>query len=95
VSSTVSKELTIESEIIVAKKMEEFALNKFREGIDAVIFGHCHIPLLKEYEIGGQRKTFVTLGDWIKHYSYLCYEDGRFVLSYYKPGLSSKREKSG
>jgi len=95
VSSTVSKELTIESETIVAKKMEKFALNKFHEGIDAVIFGHCHIPLLKEYEIGGQRKTFVTLGDWIKHYSYLCYENGRFTLSYYKPDFSSKGEKSG
>jgi UDP-2,3-diacylglucosamine hydrolase len=94
VSSTVSKELTIESETIIAKKMEEFALNKFHEGIDAIILGHCHIPLLKEYEIGGRRKTFVTLGDWIKHYSYLCYEDGRFTLSYYKPVFSSEGEKS-
>jgi UDP-2,3-diacylglucosamine hydrolase len=83
-SSAVSKELTIESETIIAKKMEAFALNKFHEGIDAVIIGHSHIPLLKEYEIGGRRKTFVTLGDWIKHYSYLCYEDGRFTLSFYK-----------
>ena len=94
VSSTVSKELTIESETIIAKKMEEFALNKFHEGIDAIILGHCHIPLLKEYEIAGRRKTFVTLGDWIKHYSYLCYEDGRFTLSYYKPVFSSEGEKS-
>jgi UDP-2,3-diacylglucosamine hydrolase len=74
--------------------MEAFALNKFHEGIDAIILGHCHIPLLKEYDIGGQRKTFVTLGDWIKHYSYLSYEDGRFTLSYYKPVLSYEGEKS-
>ena len=93
-SSTVSKELTIESETIIARKMEEFALNKFHEGIDAVILGHCHIPLLKEYEIGGRRKTFATLGDWIKHYTYLCYEDGRFTLSQYKPVSSSGGEKS-
>ena len=93
-SSAVSKELTIESEALIAKKMEAFAINKFHEGIDAVIIGHCHIPLLKEYEIGGRRKTFVTLGDWIRHYSYLCYEDGRFTLSYYKPVFSSERGKS-
>ena len=93
-SSAVSKELTIESETIIARKMEAFALNKFHEGIDAVIVGHCHIPLLKEYEIGGRRKTFVTLGDWIRHYSYLCYEDGRFTLSYYKSLSSSKGGKS-
>ena len=94
VSSAVSKELTIESETIIARKMEAFALNKFHEGIDAVIIGHCHIPLLKEYEIVGRRKTFVTLGDWIRHYSYLCYEDGRFTLSYYKSLSSSKGGKS-
>ena len=93
-SSAVSKELTIESETIIAKKMEAFALNKFHEGIDVVIIGHCHVPLLKEYEIGGRRKTFVTLGDWIRHYSYLCYEDGRFTLSYYKPVFSSGGGKS-
>jgi UDP-2,3-diacylglucosamine hydrolase len=93
-SSAVSKELTIESETIIARKMEEFALNKFHEGIDAVILGHCHIPLLKEYEIGGRRKTFVTLGDWIKHYSYLSYEDGRFTLSYYKAVFLSEGNKS-
>ncbi len=89
-SSAVSKELTIQTETIIARKMEAFALNKFHEGIDTVIIGHCHIPLLKEYEIGGRRKTFVTLGDWIRHYSYLCYEDGRFTLSYYKSVLTSK-----
>jgi UDP-2,3-diacylglucosamine hydrolase len=93
-SSAVSKELTIQTETIIAKKMEAFALNKFHEGIDAVIVGHCHIPLLKEYEIGGRKKTFVTLGDWIKHYSYLCYEDGCFTLSYYKSFLTSKGDKT-
>jgi UDP-2,3-diacylglucosamine hydrolase len=93
-SSAVSKELTIESEALIARKMEAFALNKFHEGIDAVIIGHCHVPLLKEYEIEGRRKTFVTLGDWIRHYSYLYYEDGRFTLSYYKPVFSSEGEKS-
>lgn len=84
-SSTMSKELTIESETVIAKKMETFALEKFQEGFDAVILGHCHIPLLKEYAVGSEIKTFVTLGDWIRHYSYLDYEAGRFTLHYYEP----------
>jgi UDP-2,3-diacylglucosamine hydrolase len=83
-SSTVSKELTIEPETVIANKMEAFALEKFQEGFDAVILGHCHIPILKEFEINGRAKTFATLGDWIRYHSYLTYEDGRFTLSTYE-----------
>jgi UDP-2,3-diacylglucosamine hydrolase len=82
-SSTVSKELTMESETVIAEKMEAFALEKFHEGVDVVILGHCHMPLLKEYVIHGRKKTFVTLGDWIRRHSYLSYEDGCFTLSSY------------
>ena len=83
-SSTVSKELTYEPETVIANKMEAFALEKFQEGFDAVILGHCHIPILKEFEINGRAKTFATLGDWIRYHSYLYYEDGRFILSTYE-----------
>jgi UDP-2,3-diacylglucosamine hydrolase len=82
-SSTVSKELSTDSGDYLAKKMESFSMEKFKDGYDAVILGHCHKPLLKEYVIDGRRKTFATLGDWRKHRSYLCYKDGRLTLSYY------------
>ena len=85
ISSYMSKELSTKSEDELAEKMRTFSLEMFKEGFDAVILGHCHKPLLKEYIIEDRRKTFATLGDWIKRYSYLYYEDGRFKLYYYKP----------
>ncbi len=84
-SSTVSKEFSADKADVLAKKMEDFSLKKFQENYDAVILGHCHTPLLKEHVIGGHRKTFVSLGEWRVHYSYLYYEDGRFALSFYNP----------
>lgn len=84
-SSTVSKELSTDKADILAKKMETFSLQKFQENYDAVILGHCHKPLLREHMIEGRRKTFVSLGEWRIHYSYLYYEDGRFTLSRYEP----------
>jgi UDP-2,3-diacylglucosamine hydrolase len=82
-SSSVSKEFTIESQNRLADKMEAFSLKKFEESFDAVILGHCHKPQMKEYAIYGRRRIFVTLGDWVKHHSYLCYDDGNFTLNFY------------
>ena len=84
-SSAMSKELSVESKYLIAGKMEAFALKRLHDDFDAVIFGHCHVPLLKEFDIRGRMKTFVTLGDWIRHFSYLLYEDNRFTLCYFKP----------
>jgi len=81
-SSVVSKELTIESDNRLAKKMEAFSLEKLNEGYDAVILGHCHTPQMKEYVIDGRKRTFATLGDWVRYHSYLYYEDGHFTLKY-------------
>jgi UDP-2,3-diacylglucosamine hydrolase len=84
-SSTVSKELSTASADLLAGKMEVFSLGKFQESYDAVILGHCHKPLLKEYIIEGLKKTFVSVGEWRKDRSYLYYDNGRFTLSYYEP----------
>jgi len=83
-SSIVSKELSKESQNWLATKMEIFSQEKFKEGFDAVIMGHCHKPQIKEYMIDGRRKTFATLGDWVRHHSYLYYENGHFALKYHK-----------
>jgi UDP-2,3-diacylglucosamine hydrolase len=84
ISSNMSKELSPEAGDEIAVKMEVFSLQKFHEGIDAVILGHCHKPMLKEYSVDGKIRIFATLGDWIKHFSYLYYENGQFTLCYFK-----------
>jgi UDP-2,3-diacylglucosamine hydrolase len=84
-SSTASKEMTMEDGDALVKKMLSFASDKLQGDYDAVILGHCHVPSLKHYTVEAKKKTFVTLGDWINHYSFLYYEDNNFFLGYYQP----------
>lgn len=83
-SSVASKEMTIEGGEKIVEKMLSFALNKFQENFDAVIVGHCHKPVLRQYTSAGKKKIFVALGDWIDHYSFLYYEDKKFRMGFYK-----------
>jgi UDP-2,3-diacylglucosamine hydrolase len=79
-SSEISKGISGESQDSLAEVMYRFALGKFQEGYDAVILGHCHKPILREVQSGGRQKTFVALGDWVDHNSYLFYNDGCFIM---------------
>jgi len=83
-TSTASKEMTIEDGDVLVKKLASFALTKFEEDYDAVVLGHSHVPSLNHYTIAGKKRVFVTLGDWITHYSFLYYEDGNFFIRYYR-----------
>lgn len=84
ISSSTSRELYPQKEEELVRKMEAFAMERFHEGFDSVILGHSHKPLLKEFSLPGGRKTFATLGDWMRHNSYLCCRDGSFSLLCYK-----------
>jgi UDP-2,3-diacylglucosamine hydrolase len=84
-SSEMSKGMSDQSADRLAEVMHRFARVKFREGYDAVILGHCHKPLLRQEQRNGRQKTFATLGDWITHGSYLCYDNGRFSLNRFPP----------
>lgn len=83
-SSEISKAALENPKSRLVEKMYQFAVDKFADGFDAVILGHCHVPVLREKSIGGKIKTFVTLGDWLVHNSYLYYANGRFELYYFK-----------
>jgi len=67
----------------LAPRMRTFAMEKFQEGFDAVILGHYHHPMLERHTINNRPKTFVILGDWISHYSYLVYDEGTFAIKRY------------
>ncbi len=58
-----------------------FARQKLEESnVDIVILGHSHTPEEKEWEMGGKKKYYFNLGDWITHFTYLEYEEGVFRL---------------
>ena len=86
-SSDLSKEVNEVSRELLLVKMQAFAVNKFKEGYDAVVLGHCHRPFLKRFSIketGGEReKVFASLGDWVENYSYLIYKNGEFRLEFF------------
>ena len=80
-SSEMSKGMSRGAQDRLVEVMYRFAQQKFAEGYDAVILGHCHKPVLRQESRGGRQKTFATLGDWISHDSYLLYDNGRFTLN--------------
>lgn len=84
--SGMSKDMFGDAQGYLMQVMHRFAVEKCREGFDAVIFGHCHTPSFREIQIRGRRGIFVTLGDWNTHRSYLLYENGRFTLNRFPPG---------
>ncbi|MFA5180179.1 MAG: UDP-2,3-diacylglucosamine diphosphatase [Syntrophales bacterium] len=85
-SSLASQELMGGAQDAIMTRMVAFAEESFQEGYDAVILGHCHKPQLQEFVVGGDKKTFVTLGDWIAHYTYLLYDDRGLQLRCYREG---------
>lgn len=87
-SSDLSKGKARGRDFKLVEKMHSFAMEKFYEDFDAVILGHCHTPVLREANIDGKKKTFVTLGDWMEQYSYLLYADGCFNLLSYRPSTN-------
>lgn len=84
-SSAASKELNKDNGDALFEKMSSFAEVKLRDGYDVIIMGHSHQPLIRRFNIIGKEKIFIALGDWIKYYSFVYYEDGNFSLSHYHP----------
>ena len=52
---------------------------------DVVIAGHSHLPEFRRFEMNGHSGTYVNLGDWLKHFSYLVMRDAHFELLNYDP----------
>ena len=49
--------------------------------IDYFIFGHRHIPIQGKI---GDNAEIIILGDWITHFSYGVFENGKMRLKYFK-----------
>lgn len=60
--------------------MKEFAYEKIKQGYNFVIMGHIHKPQLVELHAENNSGYFVTLGDWIKNFSYGEFCNGSFEL---------------
>jgi UDP-2,3-diacylglucosamine hydrolase len=85
-SSEMSQGMSRNAQEKLVEVMHRFAVEKYCKGFDAVILGHSHQAILREERIDGRQRTFALLGDWIKHHSYLVYENGSFTLNRFPPG---------
>ncbi|QXE89432.1 UDP-2,3-diacylglucosamine diphosphatase [Geomonas subterranea] len=56
--------------------LENFARERFAAGCDLVVTGHFHLPM--EIREGG--RAFISLGDWITHYSYAQWTEAGLTL---------------
>jgi UDP-2,3-diacylglucosamine hydrolase len=63
-----------------ASGMQEFAERKIAEGFDYVVMGHYHKPQNTEIKSGSNSGNYITLGDWIKNFTYGEFGGGRFEI---------------
>jgi UDP-2,3-diacylglucosamine hydrolase len=85
-SSEMSHGATRSAQERLVKVMHHYAVEKFHQGIDAVVLGHSHQANLREERIDGKTKTFALLGDWAIQHSYLVCENGRFTPENFPSG---------
>jgi UDP-2,3-diacylglucosamine hydrolase len=85
-SSRVSRDAFADGTSRLMTVFQRYGDQKCREGFDAVIFGHCHAPTLRQELINGRPKVIATLGDWASYRNYLLFEGGHFTSKRFAPG---------
>jgi predicted phosphodiesterase len=63
-----------------AADYQTYAEQKLVAGFDIVAIAHLHIPIIKSLGNG----IYVNTGDFIDHFSYAKFADGRISLQYLK-----------
>jgi UDP-2,3-diacylglucosamine hydrolase len=69
----------------VIARLRQFAVEKIRkEGFDAVILAHTHLPEAVTVKQRGREGYYFNVGNWINDFSYLRYNEKKgFSLEYY------------
>jgi len=89
--SASSRGRNMERSPVVISRLHSFSQRKLKEGFDAVILAHTHLPEAITLKEQGREAYYFNVGNWIKDFSYLRYNEKRgFSLEYYK-----KRKKAG
>lgn len=57
---------------------EDYSKKKLAQGYDAILIGHTHEPVLKQYGDG----IYLNTGDFYDHFSYARLSDGNLSLEY-------------
>ena len=66
-----------EKELLLGYCQDQQELNP----VDYYIFGHRHLPLALKVD---EKAKYISLGDWLYHYTYAVFEDGEVELKTYE-----------
>ncbi|MBU1701858.1 MAG: UDP-2,3-diacylglucosamine diphosphatase [Candidatus Eisenbacteria bacterium] len=88
--SNISRRHKLVREILLPRLYQDIALPRFEAGYDAVVMGHVHAPahIRRKDPLG--EKEYIILGDWIKNFTYMEMEGGRFRLMRWNPQGESR-----
>jgi len=84
--STQNKLISGEEDVVFLGKDQEwlvqYAKTKLaKQHYDYFVFGHRHLPM----EIAlNNKSTYVNLGDWVSHFTYAVFENGKLSLKNFK-----------
>jgi UDP-2,3-diacylglucosamine hydrolase len=76
VASRLSRSNNVNSYVTTERHLFAYAKSMLEGPLDAVILGHSHRPSLHT-QAG---KTYVNLGDWMRHFTYARLRDGALTL---------------
>lgn len=65
--------------------MERYARERWREGYDGVVMGHCHKPAYVTDTWDGRPVFYANLGDWIQEFTYLTVGPEGVALRRFEP----------
>jgi UDP-2,3-diacylglucosamine hydrolase len=83
--SASSRGRNMERSPVVIARLRSFAQRKLKQGFDTVILAHTHLPEALMVKEQGREAYYYNVGDWIKDFSYLRYNEKRgFSLEYFK-----------
>jgi UDP-2,3-diacylglucosamine hydrolase len=90
--SASSRGRNMERSPVVIAQLRSFARRKVKEGFDAVILAHTHLPEAITMKEQGREGYYFNVGNWIKDFSYLRYNEKKgFSLEYYKKRKKAER----
>lgn len=78
-ASRLSRTNNVNNSLKTERHLFEYASARLEGPLDIVILGHSHHPSLHSDE----GKTYVNLGDWMRHFTYARLKDGRLSLHFW------------
>ena len=86
--SASSRKRSLKESSEVISRLKQFAQRKLNEGFDTVILAHTHLPEAITMEKRGGEGYYFNVGNWMRDYSYLRYNENKgFTLEYYRSDL--------